>query len=302
MALPDLIAFVRDRFRTKPAGAKMCVPDTMISSELAATDGSSAKLDVWLIDAGDASSAALFVLYPDLSATRLASNEKIIRALVSHLGRAKQIADRLDAERSLASDALAVIDRFDQAAALLDARGRVVYLNPAMQRIIDARDGLEIAQEGLRPTACKARQLFEKLAREAIADRQISDPPSGVTLPRPSGGRPLQMAINAICASAATRSHPQDRRLLVLITDPDAEASISPAALQQLFGVTGREAEVITELVAGRNIDETAVKLGISRDTATIHVKHALAKTGARRQAELVALALRSPAHQRRNR
>lgn len=232
------------------------------------------------------------------SANDWTSDEKeLISRLSIHLARAIRTARQLRAERTRTGTVLNVIDRLDTAAALLNTCGRVVFVNKALQRVLASRDGLELCQDRLLPTAAKALRLFEQNVIEA-ARTDDAFQPLYISLPRPSGGRPLQLSIGAISAQPNDDARKQDRQLLVLVSDPDAMPGISADALQQLFGVTGREAEVIAQLTYGQNLGEAAENLGISRDTVTVHIKHALAKTGTRRQAELVALALRSPARQ----
>jgi DNA-binding NarL/FixJ family response regulator len=58
-------------------------------------------------------------------------------------------------------------------------------------------------------------------------------------------------------------------------------------------GLTPREAEVLTEIAAGRSNGEIAAKLFISDTTVKTHVNHLLMKTGMRDRAQLVAYAFR---------
>lgn len=58
-----------------------------------------------------------------------------------------------------------------------------------------------------------------------------------------------------------------------------------------LFDLTPAETRVYTAIADGRTLGETAKKLGISLATAKTHLLRLFAKTGTRRQAELVRLA-----------
>jgi DNA-binding CsgD family transcriptional regulator len=66
--------------------------------------------------------------------------------------------------------------------------------------------------------------------------------------------------------------------------------------LVALFGLTPTEAAIAVELSAGLSTDEIAPRLQIAVGTVRWHLKRILAKTGSSRQAELVALLLRSVA------
>ncbi len=60
------------------------------------------------------------------------------------------------------------------------------------------------------------------------------------------------------------------------------------------YGLTAAEMRMAEALSAGDTVREAAEKLGIRVATARNHLNHALAKTGARRQVELVRLLLSS--------
>lgn len=73
-------------------------------------------------------------------------------------------------------------------------------------------------------------------------------------------------------------------------TWPDTEL------LQQLFGLTPTEARVAAALAMGQNSQELAQDMAVQVNTVQAHIKHLLIKSGARRQAQLVSLILRSAA------
>lgn len=65
--------------------------------------------------------------------------------------------------------------------------------------------------------------------------------------------------------------------------------------LIEVFGLTEREAEMTTHLVDGHALAEIAAKMNISIGTVRQHLKSVFAKTGTRRQSELVLRVTRSP-------
>lgn len=72
-----------------------------------------------------------------------------------------------------------------------------------------------------------------------------------------------------------------------------AKATPAAAARQPPGGLTGREAQVLTEIAAGLSNAEIADKLCISDTTVKTHINHLLAKTGVRDRAQLVVYAFR---------
>ena len=63
--------------------------------------------------------------------------------------------------------------------------------------------------------------------------------------------------------------------------------------LVQLFGLTPAEALLASELARGFSLDEAARHLGISRNTARVHLQAIFTKTRTTRQAELLQLCAR---------
>jgi len=87
---------------------------------------------------------------------------------------------------------------------------------------------------------------------------------------------------------ASSRSSP-------LFEKPSAQAehrpSTSPRGLEEL---TGRELEILGLITDGLFNREISERLVLSEETVKTHVRHVLAKLGARSRAHAVAIALRS--------
>jgi DNA-binding NarL/FixJ family response regulator len=93
-------------------------------------------------------------------------------------------------------------------------------------------------------------------------------------------------AVRQALAGGAPLS-PSIARRVVRHFQPDA-SSIA------LFGLTGRERQVLEELCSGASYQEVAHRLGISTGTAHTHVKHVYEKLGATNKAEAVRIAFDS--------
>lgn len=77
------------------------------------------------------------------------------------------------------------------------------------------------------------------------------------------------------------------RRGRIPIEEPEAAASVAPAALH---GLTDREREVLDLIAVGRTYAEIARALMISEKTVSTHVSHLLTKTGSGNRVELARL------------
>ena len=82
-----------------------------------------------------------------------------------------------------------------------------------------------------------------------------------------------------------------DGVVVLMLIDPPADSSGTLRALQRLFALTAAEARVLALLMDDCRPREIAGELGISITTVRSHLQALFAKTGTRRQSELVALA-----------
>lgn len=101
-------------------------------------------------------------------------------------------------------------------------------------------------------------------------------------------GQPVWLALQRAELLPLTALIAPDTRQARLC-DPH-EAHIDAVAVQALFGLTPAEADVALRLAAGWQPLQIAAQLGVQPNTVAAHLKRTLIKTGAGRQAALVAL------------
>jgi DNA-binding NarL/FixJ family response regulator len=101
----------------------------------------------------------------------------------------------------------------------------------------------------------------------------------------------LRRAIRVIADGDGLLSPGVTRRMIAKIA---ATPEPSTVDLGTLAALTAREREVVALVAEGLSNDEIAERLFISPITAKTHVSRALAKTGARDRAQLVAMAYRT--------
>jgi DNA-binding CsgD family transcriptional regulator len=133
----------------------------------------------------------------------------------------------------------------------------------------------------------------EQAALDAAIARALMPPPGEIGLAPLTGtdGRryvlqvhPIPNRVRDIFLAAAA--------IGVLIERDPAVALISldPAAIQPIFDLTDREADVTSLLAEGVDLPSISHRLRISRGTVRSYLKNVFEKTGVTRQAELVAL------------
>jgi DNA-binding CsgD family transcriptional regulator len=90
---------------------------------------------------------------------------------------------------------------------------------------------------------------------------------------------------------------PGSPRAIAFFGDPDRVTETPESLMQRMFGLTRAEASFASALVAGQSVREYAEREQLSEETVRTHLKRVLAKTGARRQQELVRIILSGPLH-----
>ena len=133
------------------------------------------------------------------------------------------------------------------------------------------------------------------LIRTAALPDAIHRPLGAMAITRPSGRCSLSIVIRPVPGSrSAGQQHPA---MAVFLRDP--ESCVARSALEvvrRLYGLSRMEASVAMALGDGLTLDETAEKLGITRNTARTYLRIIFCKTGVTRQTMLVRKLLSSVA------
>ena len=87
-----------------------------------------------------------------------------------------------------------------------------------------------------------------------------------------------------------------EARALLFIADPESGHTGTTEALEQLYGLTHAEAELVRLISEGRSLDEVAEARGVTINAVRSQLKQVFSKTDTNRQGELVHLVLCSVA------
>ncbi|MFO1070159.1 MAG: helix-turn-helix transcriptional regulator [Geminicoccaceae bacterium] len=213
--------------------------------------------------------------------------------LARHVGRARRL--QLDLELAEARVALQadLLDRLPVGLVLLKGGLRVLQMNAAARRIVEARDGFAYGLGRISVADGDTARRLEQLV--GAAERGRLDGVGGV-LPVPRhAGRPAYAVSVVRCVSGLARAVGTGATVLLAISDPLRAAGVDARTLRALWPLTAAEAQLALALAAGQELDEIARRQGIALSTARAHLRHLLAKTGTRRQADLVRLILAGP-------
>jgi DNA-binding CsgD family transcriptional regulator len=212
-------------------------------------------------------------------------------AITQHVGRAVRISRQL---RKLDLANLAAQERFDLlplSAMLVDAWERVVLINAAAKRMLDAHDGIFL-RDG-RLTISNVPDAMQKLVSSCARTSQGLGGPGGeLIVPRAH----VRSPINVIVAPLRSRTRLADVPwigfgspvAIVTVSDPDLDRRRREAKLRRRFGLTNAETAFAVEILKGDGRRAAAKRCGITDGTAKTHLAHIFEKTGTNRQAELV--------------
>ena len=215
-----------------------------------------------------------------------------LQRLAPHMTRALQVERELAIANERARDVNMALCHIPAAAFFVKSSGQVCGMNAVAKALLQARSDL------MRLTPTEHLILLPRGAQETFRLALIH------ALRAHDGVGPVKVfsvsdtivAVAVMVAPARCSSSDlwrPDPALLVFMRERGAVVRTDATLLAREFGLTGAEARVVAALAAGDDVVRIAQNYCITPGTVYLHVKHALAKTGAANQAQLVALALR---------
>jgi DNA-binding CsgD family transcriptional regulator len=99
------------------------------------------------------------------------------------------------------------------------------------------------------------------------------------------------MGWNSPLTSHSIRARLEPGAVAAVFVNPRVDDAASAQAVARAFGPTPAETRVLTRVLTGSTVAESAADLGIAATTARTHLDRIFAKTGVSRQSELIRLA-----------
>jgi len=176
---------------------------------------------------------------------------------------------------------------------LVSRDGRVLYMNRFADAVLRAGNVLAVCKGRLTPLDREAAGNFgQMLAAGGRTGVRQTPATSTLALPRAGGGglvatlmplgrRPAEMPENESVTA-------------VIVQDPEVMPHLPGAAFAELYRLTQAELRVAMAIVPGATPQAAAAKLGISCNTVKTHLQRIFEKTATSRQADLVALMMRT--------
>jgi DNA-binding CsgD family transcriptional regulator len=219
-----------------------------------------------------------FSLHPPASDGPASDEQRRLHKLLfEHMGRSLRLATR---PPDLSNNSEAVI--------ILDTVGQVLSMSARAEALVNAGDGLTIERRRLSAGSTEATARLNCAIASAVKSGVLGGAGGGVRLER-AAGRSDWLALVSPCPRHLEHLPVRTPAAVLRIVETDPKTSLSPAHAE-LFDLSPREAEVAASLLGGHSLESLCALLGISRNTAKVHLQSIFRKTGTNRQSELVHL------------
>lgn len=215
---------------------------------------------------------------PDFSA----DDRVRFQSLVPHLRNAARLFERLQIEGAEHGVYRGAVEQLGVGTIILDQTGTITRTNAVADQLLAAGDGMRSSDGRLTLGDRQHQKTIESLLT------RMGDIPDPVRFKLcRTKGRDLAVVARPIQVPAILR---RGANLALFISVPGDDAQLDPAAIRDLFQLTRMEATLAVSLASGRSLVDAADTLGIAHNTARAHLRSIFAKTGARRQSQLVHL------------
>jgi DNA-binding CsgD family transcriptional regulator len=176
---------------------------------------------------------------------------------------------------------------------IIDEQRHVLFANSRARAFLVAKGGLEQRGGRIHVERANVDRALGDLLKAVFATGQDRSPPAdpAAILGVPDREGRTRYALKIIpCATDQARVG-----ALLVVADLTSEARVSRSAVARTFQFSAREAELAELFSSGLRIDAIAGRMGISSNTARIHLRNVFAKTGCANQVELARLFAHMP-------
>jgi DNA-binding CsgD family transcriptional regulator len=168
---------------------------------------------------------------------------------------------------------------------IVDEACQILSSNRRGESFLRSGNGLEERGGKLRLERSSSDRSLRELVQWASAPENArTDPPSGSnTLGVPGHDGRIRFAVRVVPCSHDGLL----RSALVIIADLASTSHMDRTSAMRVFRLSVREAHFAELFAAGYRIDAIAEAMGVTPNTARVHLRHVFAKTGCSNQIEL---------------
>lgn len=246
--------------------------------------------------AEDAGQSEAIALLRPLGAAEYSETEyQYLRSLSPHLMRSATLRARMRTLERQQSASESVVAHLPYGTVWLNASGRVVSMNQQASDILAAGDGMAVRHDRLTVHEAAAMEKFG----HALQMATTGSPRQGQWFVVTRRQQKVPLVVSIIPATIPQAFDPMGGGpfALLILQDMARQRVERSAQLQVIFRLTPAETRLAEALLEHETIESYAAKNGISRNTVRTHLASLFAKSGTKRQAELISTLLASQPH-----
>lgn len=215
--------------------------------------------------------------------------KRLLELIGRHVAIARKVNMRLGEGWAAAAEVQSGFARLSAPAFIVDASAFVRHTNPAAESLVGRSRKLVVRGGRLRSAEASAESHLQRAIRAAAAEPGRA---CAFAL-HLDGARPATVITAPLAADPKAARRGRAPLALVLVDAGEVDPQPIAWRMRQVYGLTPAEARVAALVALGQTVEEIALSMQLKRPTLRTHLRNIFGKTGTRRQAELVSLALR---------
>jgi DNA-binding CsgD family transcriptional regulator len=213
------------------------------------------------------------------------------RLIVPHMRRAVLIGKVVDLKAAEADSFADTVDGISAGMFLVDASARIVHANASGHAMLAEGVVLRVVGGKLAPTDASAEQgLNEVYAMAERGDAAVGVKGIAMSLTARDGERHVAHVLPLTSGARRRAGASYAAAAAVFVHKAALDSPPPQAVVAKLYKLTPTEQRVLLAIVQVGGVPEVAVVLGIAESTVRTHLHRLFAKTGTKRQADLVEL------------
>jgi DNA-binding CsgD family transcriptional regulator len=210
--------------------------------------------------------------------------------IVPHVKRAVCIGKIIENGRTQGRLLESALERMSSAAMVVTETGKIIFTNRKAEEYLQQKTAI-CAQQGI---VCAVNCAADRTLKDAFAAAAHGDAAlgfKGIEVPLSIGNKQSYVA-HVLSLASEARWEPSTGGVAALFVNEVTPVSPSPLeTIAANYCLTASEIRVLSAVLEEGGVREIGERLGISPATVKTHLNRIFAKTGARRQADLVRLA-----------
>ncbi len=218
---------------------------------------------------------------------------RILTKLYPHFSRALRIHKEFHRLRTRQQSLHEALSRFMIGLIIIGPDGKVTYQNPVSETLVANHAGLSLNNGKPRAYYPEEDQqlqgLIKKLLHAERSNLDVGTEAMGVHHP----DREMNMNIMlSPLKQTDEMGNEQPGSLALYLSDPDSALNLPATALQSLYRMTPKEANVAIALANGLSPSQIGEQHGVSVDTVRSHLKNIYSKMGVNKQQDVIRVLL----------